>query len=599
MKKIILDIECYRDFFLLAFYNMDSGGTLTIRRTADQPFDAVTALNVMGKNTTISFNGLGYDLPLIVLACSGASNEELKDFSDKLVKSQKSWEVIRNAQIVIPDWDHIDIMQVCPGQASLKTYGGRIHADKLQDLPYSPDTRLNAEEMDEVEKYCLNDLALTAKLYQTLLPQIELREKMGEQYGLDLRSKGDAQIAEAVLKHELEAIGVRITRPAIKSGSTFRYEAPSWVKFDDQHLQNLLQDALSTDFKIQPSGSVAIPEKLARKVPFDGAEYTVGIGGLHSNETGTSVRCGTDDALFDVDFASYYPSIILGERYYPRHLGEEFLKIYRSIVKRRLKAKSEGDTVTANSLKIVVNASFGKFGNKYSFLYSPNLLIHVTLTGQLALLMLIERITQAGGKAISANTDGVVILCPQTAINAVRSAMFGFELISGFELEETHYKAIHIESVNNYMAVKVNGSVKGKGTFAETGMMKNPTFPICSEAAREYVSQGIDVEQYVMGCADIRKFLSLRKVTGGATWDGEHIGKVVRWYVSNNGKAQPILYATSGNKVPKTDRAVPLMDLGIDSVPSDLDRSYYLAETKKMLERAGVQCSKKRLNFHL
>ena len=599
MKTIILDTECYRDFFLLAFYNIDTGGTLTIRLTADQPFDKKTALNIMAKNTTVSFNGLGYDLPLIVLACSGASNEELKDLSDKLIKSNKSWEVIRNSQIVIPDWDHIDIMNVAPGMAGLKTYAGRIHAQKLQDLPYDPEKILTGDDMDELEKYCINDLHLTSILYQTLLPQIELREKMGEQYGLDLRSKGDAQIAEAVLKHELESVGVRIARPSIPEGTTFKYYAPDWIHFEDPVLQQLYNDAMNTEFKIQPSGAVAIPEKLGRKVAYNDAEYTIGIGGLHSNETGTTIKCGADDVLFDVDFASYYPSIILGERYYPKHLGEEFLKIYSNIVKRRLAAKASGDMVTANSLKIVVNSSFGKFGSKYSFLYAPNLLIHVTLTGQLGLLMLIEHITQAGGRAVSANTDGVVILCPRSRLESVREAMFRFELISGFDLEETHYKSIHIESVNNYMAVKTNGSVKGKGTFAETGMMKNPQYSICAEAAREYVSQSIDVEQYITGCSDVRKFLSLRKVTGGAVWDGEEVGKVVRWYVSNNGKAQPILYKTNGNKVPRTDRAVPMMDISVNTIPKDLDREWYINETKKMLERTGTKCLKKQLNYHL
>ena len=73
------------------------------------------------------------------------------------------------------------------------------------------------------------------------------------------------------------------------------------------------------------------------------------------------------------------------------------MNIYQSIVKRRLEAKAKGDTVTADSLKITVNGSFGKFGSKYSFLYSPDLLINTTLTGQLTLLMLIEMITLAGG----------------------------------------------------------------------------------------------------------------------------------------------------------------------------------------------------------
>jgi hypothetical protein len=44
----------------------------------------------------------------------------------------------------------------------------------------------------------------------------------------------------------------------------------------------------------------------------------------------------------------------------------------------------------ADSLKITINGSFGKLGNYYSALYAPDLMVQVTVTGQLALLKLIE-----------------------------------------------------------------------------------------------------------------------------------------------------------------------------------------------------------------
>lgn len=340
MKTIVLDTECYSNFFLLAFQDVASGKVVTIRKTEDVEFDALRARRVLAQNRTVSFNGLSYDLPLICLALGGASNASLKSLSDKIIKSKQPWQVLRNADIEIPAWDHVDIMNVAPGQSGLKLYGGRIHAEMLQDLPYDPATILTPDQMDLLEEYCINDLDLTRQLYLTLLPQIQLREKMGEQYGLDLRSKGDAQIAEAVLKHELESVGVHVTRPTIKPGTTFKYSAPSWITFDDPELVQLLMDSTDTTFKVQPQGGVAIPANLGRKVSFSGAQYTVGIGGLHSNETGQAVKPGPDEVLFDADFASYYPSIILGESYYPRHLGGKFLDVYRDVFSERLRAKA-------------------------------------------------------------------------------------------------------------------------------------------------------------------------------------------------------------------------------------------------------------------
>ena len=47
-------------------------------------------------------------------------------------------------------------------------------------------------------------------------------------------------------------------------------------------------------------------------------------------------------------------------------------------------AKRTGDKVTNEAMKIMINGSFGKFGSKWSVLYSPDLLIQTTVTGQLA-----------------------------------------------------------------------------------------------------------------------------------------------------------------------------------------------------------------------
>src|SRR3546814_14028970 len=55
-----------------------------------------------------------------------------------------------------------------------------------------------------------------------------------------------------------------------------------------------------------------------------------------------------------------------------------------------------GNKPVADSLKIVINGSFGKFGSKYSILYAPNFLTQTTLTGQLSILLLIEMLEMAG-----------------------------------------------------------------------------------------------------------------------------------------------------------------------------------------------------------
>jgi hypothetical protein len=590
MKTIIIDTETYPNFFLLAFMELESGKVASVRLTADTPLNDKRVRGNMAAGCTIGYNSLAYDLPMICAALGGFDNAALKGLSDKLIKSKQPWNVTRAADIVVPDsWDHIDIMGIAPGQASLKAYAGRLDAPTLQDLPYEPDTVLTPEQMDEVERYCVNDLRLTALLYQHLKPQIDLRVAMSKQYGIDLRSKGDAQIAEAVLTHELRSAGVVVERPKYPASYTFKYTPPKWIRFNSPELSAVLQAAREAEFTLDADGAVVMPDSLGQSIEFCGPKYTIGIGGLHSSEESQAISLGEGEYLSDFDVVSYYPSIILGEKYYPEHLGPKFLPVYRSIVERRLTAKREKDMVTADSLKITINSSFGKFGNKYSNLYSPRLLIQVTLTGQLALLMLIEMIEVTGACVVSANTDGIVVYSASEAVlDLARGAVADFEIISGYDMEETQYSALYAESVNNYIAVKHDGTCKSKGAYAKTGISKNPAAPICSEAVRRYLVDDVDLAETIGDCQDILQFCTVRRVTGGAVWRGTPLGNTVRWYIGNDVMAEPVRYAKNGNKVPKSDCAIPLMTVP-DEFPVNVNRHHYLHEAEKMLKRLGVK----------
>jgi hypothetical protein len=125
----------------------------------------------------------------------------------------------------------------------------------------------------------------------------------------------------------------------------------------------------------------------------------MGIGGLHSSEQRQALVSDSDHVLIDRDVTSYYPAIILEGNLSPLHLRERdaFIRVFRSIVQRRVEAKKKGDSVVANALKIVANGSFGKLGSRYSVLYSPHLMIQVTLTGASSRAAHADRSAGTGG----------------------------------------------------------------------------------------------------------------------------------------------------------------------------------------------------------
>jgi hypothetical protein len=314
----------------------------------------------------------------------------------------------------------------------------------------------------------------------------------------------------------------------------------------------------------------------------------MGVGGLHSCEKGQSVYAGSDHILADFDVASYYPSIILQQDIAPDNMGEAFTTVYQSIVDRRIKAKRSGDKVTADTLKIVVNGSFGKLGSKYSTLYAPNLLIQTTITGQLALLMLIERVEAVGGKVVNANTDGIVVLAHKSLEPELARVMFDWELDTSYELERNDYRSLHSRDVNNYIAVKPDGSTKRKGAFSQAGLMKNPQFEIVSDAVAAHLAGTANYKDVIRACVDLNKFVMLRRVTGGAVWRDQDLGKAVRFYYSSDvGIDETITYAKNGNKVPQSDGAKPCLDMP-DTFPSDVDLDRYVGLARIVFKQIEV-----------
>jgi len=588
---LILDTECYSNFFLIAFLQVETGKIRTFEFTQDLPLDVKVVGALMRKELTMSFNGLSYDLPMISAALQGFDNAKLKQLSDNIIKSKlPSYKVVNAAGVRVPAWNHIDLIEIAPGQSSLKIYGGRIAMPTLQDLPYPPDVELTPAQMTALREYCKNDLMITASLYQTLKPQIDLRESMSAEYGLDLRSKSDAQIAETVIVSELQKItGKKPSKPDIDKEQTFQYIDPKIVSFKNKELRQIFEKLLKQRFTLGANGAVQMPEWLSdSKINIGASAYQMGIGGLHSCETSQYIHTCGNDRITDFDVASYYPSIILQQRLSPKSMGAPFLRVYQSIVTRRIKAKHEGNKVVADTLKIRVNGSFGKLGSKYSTLFAPELLIQTTITGQLCLLMLIERLEHIGAEVMSANTDGVVVYYPNEIADKVQAVAWDWMLDTSYELEQTEYRAIASRDVNNYVAVKTDGNLKMKGCFAPPSLAKNPDNPIIYTAVAKFVADNVSLEDTIKSCRDITQFCTVRRVQGGAEWQGEYLGKAVRFYHSIDVPITTcIRYVTNTNTVPNSQGAKPLMVLP-DRFPPDVDYVWYLERAEKLLAEVGV-----------
>lgn len=623
----VFDVETYVNFFYVAFKSLDNGKFVAFERSPDHDFNPTKLLWMLWRFCIVGFNSRNYDLPMIELAARGADCKKLKEASDFIIKSGPNYGTEKVTPfafekkygVQIGRYNHIDLIEVAPLQGSLKLYAGRLHCERMQDLPFPEDHVLTQEDAEIVRPYCCNDLSNTELLFNELAPELKLRAEMSEEYGVDLRSKSDAQVAEAVINSELQKVlGYYPKKPTLSADAVLAYEVPDLVCYQTTQLREMLEVVRNARFYLDGLGSPIMPPELEKlKVTIGGSTYKLGMGGLHSTEKKTAHYATDEIILADNDVESFYPRTILNQRLCPPHLGEAFLTVYEKIVNTRIHAKAEaakakkaGDRAAAkkwktvaDSLKITINGSFGKLGNKYSTLYAPQLMLQVTITGQLVLLMLIEALEQIGIEVISGNTDGIISKYHKSRHDEVRALIAAWEEWTGYKTEETRYKAVFSRDVNSYVAIKEDGGdpearfvdeqlgAKTKGAYCERGsalnsiLSKNPETLICSDAVVRFLVDGTPVEKTIKECRDFRRFVAVKNVRGGGEKNGRYLGKVVRWYYPKN-EAGYIAYVSSGNKVGKTDGARPVMDLPTE-FPDDINYDWYINEAVEMLYACG------------
>lgn len=585
-----VDVECFRNLFLVCATRFADGKRITFEQSERSRLDREGLANLLRNNLIVTFNGNQYDLPLIYMALAGAKNEDLKRASDYIIKGGGRLETR-----VPRGLNHVDLVEPNPSvRQGLKMLHARLHGRFLVDLPYDPDAWLTPEQMNVTTLYCFNDIEATGLLREALRGPLELRVAMGREHKLDLRSKSDAQVGEAIVKKYVEtALGRRLPKQGI-AGEFFHYRIPEFISFTDPKLQRLVRDLSEIEFHVDAAGKVATPTTLAGlKITIGKGIYTFGIGGLHSTEAHRAVLTDDDYMVVDVDVASQYPNIIRRLGLYPGAMGPKFLEVYGALIDERLAAKAAGNKVKADGGRVAVNGVYGKLGSPYTPLYAPELMIATTLTGQLSILMLIERLEAVDISVVSANTDGVVSRVLYSRKNEFDTIIRDWEQATGLVTEETQYRALYNSSVNTYIAIREDGKIKRKGAIADPWregdlrgqLSKNPNMTICSEAIVRYLVDDIPIERTIKNCQDPRSFITVIKVTGGAVWRGSPIGKVIRYFWSLDG--DQIYYADGSRKVSKTNGAKPLSEM-IDTLPNDIDYLRYCEEAVRLAIDLGV-----------
>lgn len=380
----------------------------------------------------------------------------------------------------------------------------------------------------EMEEYNDNDVFICCELVRMNQEEIRLRYMISKEYEINVLSASRSTIADKVIVklyskftgfHPKRFIDTKTIRRKIEVSEILSDK----IQFSSPQLNDLLQSLHSLVLRGEKG-------EFERTFTYAGTSYTLATGGLHSNEIPAIYVANDKQTIVDRDVASYYPNLIRSLKVYQKHLNPKaWFRIADTIVDERLEHKHLAKdkslnliqrmkhTTAAACLKIVANAGiFGKMGSEKSFLCDKKAMYKVTINGQLFLLMLIERLEDAGIHVISANTDGIVTIVPKGLEETADNICHWWEKHLGLELEFTHYSKYVTEGVNSYLTVKTDGKKKFKGRMNPKmyleDLSKGYNSPIVAKAVTEYFINGTPVMETLRNSKSILDFCRTQNV---------------------------------------------------------------------------------------
>ena len=508
-----------------------------------------TNINIPANVIFCGYNNLHYDNPIInyiieyedklmqyniPTICSSIFNlsKTITTSSEDNIDAWKHWKY----QIWFDTFDILTMLYSNKLRVGLKEIQVTMQYPNVQEFVCDWTKPLPLEDFDSMIDYNINDIESTSELLNRCKKDVDLRIAIEDEYGVRVLSKDGVNIGMKILTQKyLEKTG--LTWWDIKDSRSPMSVIPlkdvilPFIKYDSPILQRVLEDMKN---QIVSPGRKGYENKFV----FNNLRYSVGVGGIHSVNSPEIIIPRDDEMLIDIDVASLYPSMLIEYEFYPKHLGKEFLEVYKQIKDERIEAKHNGDKVKNETLKLALNGLSGNLQNEHNFCYSPFAVMQIRINGQLLLLMLAEKLTQIGCRIIQANTDGLFVLLKKDVYSKVNSICREWEQLTKLTLEEDRFKAMYQYAINDYFAITEDNKVKEKGMFITTVKLgKGLTPKIIPKAVISFFKDGISVEDTIKNCTDIRDFLMSEKT--GKQWHVEYMNeeqqRTNRFYASTNG----------------------------------------------------------------
>lgn len=488
-KIIIFDYECFMHESLL--------GTLIIDENNSQKFiqlwDFNEQINFFYEHQDdfwIGHNNQHYDNLILEAIVNGKTPEQVKYLSDEIVHSGKKYRCnlkFKYYDLMVNAFYSLKLTEAAMGKNISET-----------EVDFSLNRYLTDEERLLVEKYNRDDLSQT---YDNLCDDnisgyLNCRLDIIREFNLptECLTMTETQVAAKVLKaKKIPGIEYQLIKPHLYSNLQLKNK-------------ELIEFYLTEEFR----------QYKKHKIMLCGTEHIIGSGGIHAAIP--KYHC---KHAFYFDVSGYYNLTMLNYDLLPRTMNNESKEIYRELYYKQLEYKKTAPRKRW-ALKVVLLAVFGSMMNEYTDFYDPQKGLLVTITGQLFIADLLEKLEKYV-KCIQSNTDGIILEpFDWNDKDKIISIVEEWEKRTGYVIKKDEIFDIHQRDVNCYMYKDINGNIHCKGeavkdyttsdSIFETKVFESKEPPIFAHSIVEYfMNNKLPEETIEKYKYDLKKFQYLCK----------------------------------------------------------------------------------------
>ena len=446
MKAIMFDAEVFPKSAMFGFLILHENGVQEIYQSWDKEEIKQFYLNNKHDSIFVGHNSTTYDVPILEEIIKGKNPYPL---SQKIIKDN-----FRSKSYL--DITTYDIMRVRRVPFSLKLTelitGRNIHTT---DVDFNLDRELNDKEKKLTEEYNKDDLKQTLYNFEKFYPQFKLRLDIGLTFNIPIKQA--LELTEAQLAAKIFGV---------KKDPSLKYKPLEPILWDNLRLKNqrVIDFYLNKEYEYRNLN-----------ITVCGTEHTLGKGGLHA----AKLKSYYDKVLY-YDVGGYYNSIMIQLDLFPRSMTQEAKNQYIDRFHQQLEMKKDPNKKNARkAYKVILLSIFGAMNQEFSDFYDPYKFILVTLSGQLYLIDLLEKL-EGLVDLVQSNTDGIC-LSPYNWEDEekIDSIIKEWENRTGFNMEKEYLYHLWQRDVNCYVGIEENGDIHYKGNSLINYRVDDESYGAC------------------------------------------------------------------------------------------------------------------------